>query len=168
MAQTGLLDINPGLIFWTLVTFIVLLIVLKKYVWGPVLDAVDRREIRLREMFESAEKSRNEAERLLKEHEAHLAGARDEVNRILEDGKARAGRSADEIIGKARAEAQQFIERAKAEISQEREKAVDEIKQQVVRISLSAAEQLIEKSLSETEHRGFIEKAISDIDARVK
>lgn len=167
MAQTGLLDINPGLIFWTLVTFVLLLVLLKKFVWGPIIDAVDRRENSLREMFENAEKTRLEAERLFKEYETQLGKARDEVNRILDEGKARASRSSDEILSKARVESQQLIDRARNEISLEREKAVDEIKRQVVEISLKAAEQLIGKTLAERDHRDFIEQAISDIDARI-
>jgi F-type H+-transporting ATPase subunit b len=168
MAQTGLLDISPGLIFWTVVTFVVLLLLLRKYVWGPVLDAVDRRESSLKEIASNAEKARAEAQKLLEQYQGQLANARDEVNKLLEDGRTKAARTTEEMIRKARLDSEQVLERAKNEIDLERQKAVDEIRTQVVKISLAAAERLIEKKLEERDHRAFIEQAISEIDARIK
>ncbi|MFH1069932.1 MAG: F0F1 ATP synthase subunit B [Candidatus Glassbacteria bacterium] len=168
MAQTSLLDVNPGLIFWTLATFIILLLLLKKFVWGPILAAVDRREENLRQMFESAEKSKAQAEELLAQHKKQLSDAMDEVNKLIEQGKIRAGKIADEIVYKARGEARDITEKAKAEIIREREQAVAEIREHVVIISLRAAEQLIQRTLEESDHRSFIEQAINEIDAKVK
>lgn len=168
MAQDSLLQVNPGLIVWTVVTFLILLVLLKKFVWGPVMAAVDRREESLKAMFESAEKAKRDAEELLKKYEQHLAEARDEVNRMIEDGKSRAKKTADEVVEKARLESQDMSEKAKAEIIRERENAISEIRDHMVRISLKAAEQLIEKTLVEADHRAFIEKAIAEIDEEVK
>ena len=168
MEQTSLLSINPGLIFWTIVTFVVLLLLLKKFVWGPIIDAVDRRESSVKEMLDGAENARNEAQEILKKYEDQLSVARDEVNRMIEDGKTRAGKAGDEIIGKAKNEADQIIERAKTEITREREKAVQELKAQVVKISLAAAERLIERNLAEKDHRDLIEQTISEMDKKMK
>ena len=168
MEQTSLLSINPGLIFWTIVTFVVLLLLLKKFVWGPIIDAVDRRESSVKEMLDGAENARNEAQEILKKYEDQLSGARDDVNRMIEDGKTRAGKAGDEIIGKAKNAADQIIERAKTEITREREKAVQELKAQVVKISLAAAERLIERNLSEKDHRDLIEQTISEMDKEMK
>jgi F-type H+-transporting ATPase subunit b len=168
MAQDSLLQVNPGLIIWTVVTFLILLVLLKKFVWGPVIAAVDRREESLKEMFDSAEKSKDEAKELLEKYEQQLAEAREEVNRMIDDGKSRAKKTADEIVEKARRESVDMSEKAKAEIVRERDKATAEIRDDVVRISLKAAEQLISKTLGDTEHREFIEKAIAEIDEEVK
>ena len=168
MEQTSLLSVSPGLIFWTVVTFVILLLLLKKFVWGPIIDAVDRREKSLKEMFDGAENARDEAQELLKRYEDQLAQARNDVNQMIEEGKGKAGKAGDEIIGKASSEADQIIERAKAEISRERQKAVEELKAQVVKISLAAAERLIERDLAEQDHRGLIEQTISDIDRKMK
>ena len=168
MEQTSLLSVSPGLIFWTVVTFVILLLLLKKFVWGPIIDAVDRREKSLKEMFDGAENARDEAQELLKRYEDQLAQARNDVNQMIEEGKGKAGKAGDEIIGKASSEADQIIERAKAEISRERQKAVEELKAQVVKISLAAAERLIERNLAEQDHRGLIEQTISDIDRKMK
>jgi len=90
------------------------------------------------------------------------------VNRMIEDGKSRAKKTADEVVEKARLESQDMSEKAKAEIIRERENAISEIRDHMVRISLKAAEQLIKKTLVEADHRAFIEKAIAQIDEEVK
>ncbi|MEA2062537.1 MAG: F0F1 ATP synthase subunit B [Gemmatimonadota bacterium] len=164
----SLLSINPGLIFWTCVTFVILLMLLKKFVWGPIIDAVDRREQSLKDMFDGAERAKDEARQILENYEKKLSGARGEVNEMIEDGKARAGKSAEEIIGKADSEANRIIEAAKAEIGHERQKAVEELKAQVVKISLTAAGRLIERSLAEQDHRDLIEQTISEIDKKMQ
>lgn len=163
-----LLAINPGLIFWTAVTFVILLLLLKRFVWGPILDAVDRREQSLKIMFDNAEQSRKEAQELLERYEGQLAQARKDVNKIIEEGKSKAGKSTDEIIAKARTEAGDLLERAKVEISRERDTAAAEIREHVVKISLKAAERLIQKTLQERDHRQFIEQAISEIDTKAQ
>lgn len=168
MEQTSLLSVNPGLIFWTLVTFVILMLLLKKFVWGPIIAAVERREDSLKEMFDGAENAKNEAQQLLKRYEDQLAGARDEMNQLIEEGKARAGKAGDEIIGKASSEAEQLVERAKAEINRERQKAIEELKAQVVKISLAAAERVIERNLAEQDHRNLIQQTISEIDRKMK
>jgi F-type H+-transporting ATPase subunit b len=164
----NLLSVNPGLIFWTIVTFIVLLLLLKKFVWGPIIDAVDRREQSIKDMIDEAEKTRNEAQEILKGYEDKLAGARDEMNKLIEDGKTRAGKASDEILSKAKSEAELQVERAKSEITRERHKAVEELKAQVVKISLSAASRLIKRNLAEQDHRDLIEQTISEIDREMK
>ena len=168
MAQDSLLQVNPGLIIWTAVTFLILLVLLKKFVWGPVISAVDRREESLKAMFESAEKAKADSQDLLNKYEQQLAEARDEVNKMIENGKSRAKKTADEVVEKARRESQDMSEKAKAEIVREREAAIAEIKDQMVRISLKAAERLISKKLEEADHRAFIERAIAEIDEEVK
>lgn len=168
MEQTSLLSVNPGLIFWTLVTFVVLLMLLKKFVWGPIIDAVERREDSFKEMFEGAENAKNEAQQLLKRYEDQLAGARNDMNQLIEEGKVRAGKAGDEIIGKASSEAKQLVEEAKAEITRERQKAIEELKAQVVKISLAAAERVIERNLAEQDHRNLIQQTISEIDRKMK
>jgi F-type H+-transporting ATPase subunit b len=163
-----LLAINPGLMFWTLVTFAILFLLLKKFVWGPILDAVERREQSLQEMFDNAEKARTEAKGLFERYQEQLARAGEEVNKLIEEGKSRARHSAEEILQRARRESDELVERAKSEIDRERRKAVDEIRDQVVELSLRAAECLIQKTLDDQEHRNLIQQAISEIDAELK
>ncbi|MEA1997674.1 MAG: F0F1 ATP synthase subunit B [Gemmatimonadota bacterium] len=163
-----LLAINPGLIFWTAVTFIILFFLLKKYVWGPILDAVDRREQSLKGILSDAEKAREDGKKFLKQYEDQLANARDEVNRILDDGKSRASKSTEELIRRARNESAEIIERARAEIDRERRKAADQIKDHVVELSLRAAERLIQETLDNRKHRDLIQQAISEIDTEMK
>ena len=168
MGQTSLLEINPGLMVWTLVTFVALLLILKKFVWGPILAAVDRREESLRQMFEAAEKAKLQAQQLIESYEQQLAAAREEVDKIIENGKIRAGKAADGIIAQAHEESRDLVERAKAEIIRERDEAAAQIRDGVVKISLEAAERLIMKTLEEADHRRFIEQTIAEIETRIK
>lgn len=163
-----LLAINPGLIVWTIITFVILFLLLKKFVWGPVLDAVERREQSLKDLFDNAEKNRKEAQELFDRYQEQLRQARIEVNKMLEDSKAKAFRTSEEVIQRARREADDLIQRAKSEIDRERQKAVDGIRDQVVKISLKAAERIIKKMIDEREHRELIQQAISDIDTTIK
>jgi len=163
-----LLAINPGLIFWTAVTFVIFFLLLRKFVWGPILDAVDRREQSLKIMFDNAEQAKNEAQELLERYEGQLAQARKDVDKIIEEGKSKAGKSAEEIMAKTKTEAADLLEKAKVEISRERDQAAAEIREQVVKISLRAAERLIQRTLEERDHRQFIKQAISEIDTKVQ
>ena len=163
-----LLNVHSGLLIWTIVTFLILLWLLKKFVWGPIIDAVERREQSLKQMHDGAEKARDEAKQLLSRYEEQLAGAREDVNRLIEEGKARAEKVGDEIKGSANSEADLIIARAKAEITRERQKAVAELKAQVIKISLATAERLLERSLAEQDHRDLIEQTISEIDKKMK
>ena len=163
-----LLAINPGLIFWTIVTFVILLLILKQFVWGPIIEAVDRRESSLQAMYDKAEKAKSEADEMLAQYQQKLDEARTEVNKMIEDGKVQATKTADDITAKARSEAEQVIERAKNEIDAQRKLAVDEIKSQAVNLSLQAAERLIRKELDDADHRKLVEQAIYEIDESKK
>ena len=82
-----LLDVNPGLIIWTLVTFVALLLILKKVAWKPILTALDQRENAIKESLEKAEKAKDEAQKILNENQASLAKAEDESRKIIEQSR---------------------------------------------------------------------------------
>ena len=101
-----LLNIEPGLIIWTVITFIVLLIVLRKVAWGPILSALEQREHTIRNSLEEAQRARQDAEQLLAQHQRMLADANREVGRLLEQGREEAERLRISLTEQARAEAQ--------------------------------------------------------------
>ncbi len=78
----SLIDVNPGLIIWTVITFVILLFVLKKVAWKPILTALDQREASIRESIERAEQAKDEAQKILDENNANLAKAEDESKKI--------------------------------------------------------------------------------------
>ena len=110
-----LLNIEPGLIIWTVITFILLLIVLRKVAWGPILAALEQREHTIRNSLEEAQRARQEAAQLLAQHQQMLTDANREVGRLLEQGREEAERLRISLTEQARAEAQRLTEAAQRE-----------------------------------------------------
>lgn len=158
-----LLKINPGLIFYTVVTFLLLLFILKKLAWKPILGALEERERRIQESLESAEKARRESEALLEQQRQVLEEARKEAQQILEQSRKAAEATRQEILTSARQEAQQMIEKAKREIALSRDKAMDELRKLAVDLSIAAAAKVIRRSLDREEHRKLVEEAIQEM-----
>ena len=96
-------EINPGLIIWTLATFGVLFLILAKFAWKPLLQALNEREGKIRSALEQADRAREEAARLLKQNEAAMARAEEEHQRMVREGRALAEKLKAEIVAKARA-----------------------------------------------------------------
>src|SRR5438445_13667247 len=115
-----LLNIEPGLIIWTVITFIVLLIVLRKVAWGPILTALEQREHTIRNSLEEAQRARQEAEQHLVQHQQMLTDANREVIRLLEQGREEAERLRVSMTEQARAAAQRLTKSARREIERER------------------------------------------------
>src|SRR5882672_10568827 len=105
-----LLNIEPGLIIWTIITFIVLLIVLRKVAWGPILTALEQREHTIRNSLDEAQRARQEAEQVLAQHQQMLAEANREVGRLLEQGREEAERLRASLAEQAREEARRLTD----------------------------------------------------------
>ncbi len=158
-----LLQVNPGLIVWTTITFLFLLWVLKKLAWKPILSALESREERIRSALDDAEKNRQEAEKKLAEYEKMIEDAKRESQEIVNKGRKTAEMLKEEVVQKANEEAARMLEKAKREISLEREKAVDEIRKLAVDLSVDAASKLIGKNLTDEDHKKIAEKYIQEM-----
>lgn len=163
MMDSNLLAVEPGLLFWSAVTFLILLWVLRKLAWKPILGMLEKRENTIRESLERAEEAQKKAEENLKTYEKMMNEAKKESQEILENGRKTAQTMREEILAKANEESSRMIERAKKEISMEREKAVDEIKSLAVELSLSAASKLVERSLKDQDHQRIVETYIKEM-----
>lgn len=159
----GLLDVNPGLIFWTIVTFLILLIILKKTAWQPILQALKEREDKIRSSLEKAEQAKKEAEEILARNQKHLADAEEQVRKIINEGRDYANKLRTEIVSKANEEAQKMIETAKQEIENKKQEALGELKEIVADLSISAAEKILEETLDKEKHKKLIEKLIQNL-----
>lgn len=158
-----LLSADPGLIFWTVVTFVLLLGILWKFAWNPILGALDARERAIQKTIEDAERLQAEAERLLEEHRKRMAEARQEGNRIL-DGARQAGETMKrDVLEKARHEAQQVLARAERQIQLETEEALQKIRAQAADLALMAAEKVLERSITDADHRRLADDAVSEL-----
>ena len=161
-----LLQPEPGLIFWTVVTFAVLLGILWKFAWNPILGALEAREQAIQRTIDDAERLQAEAEALLEEHKARLAEVRSEGNRILDEARRAGERMKSEIMEKSRAEATQVLERAQRQLELETEKAIQTVRLRAADMALEAAQRVLERSLTDADHRRLAEEAIAEIAER--
>jgi F-type H+-transporting ATPase subunit b len=151
-----MLSIEPGLLIWTIITFVVLLIVLRKIAWRPLLAALEQRESTIRNALDEAQRARQESEQLLAENRQILANANRESARILDQGREEAERLRTSITEQARTEAQRMIDEARREIGRERQLAVQELKQVAADLALVAAGKLLHTVVTEDEHRRLV------------
>lgn len=159
----GLLDINPGLIFWTIITFLILLFILKRTAWKPILQALAEREENIRASLEKAEQARREAELILQENSRRLAEAEEQVKKIINEGREYSNKLRAEILEKANQEAKRMIDLAQQEIERKKEEALDELRDVVSELSIQAAEKILEKSIDKEENKKIVEKLIQNI-----
>ncbi|MDZ7261329.1 MAG: F0F1 ATP synthase subunit B [candidate division KSB1 bacterium] len=159
-----LLTPDTGLIFWTVLTFLLLLFVLKKFAWKPLLRMLDEREQRIKDSLEKAEQAQREAESTLGAYQKMLNQARREAQEIIEKSQKAAEANRQEILQQAQRESELLLERAKREIALGKEKALDEIKQFAVDLSLTIASKIIGQSLTKEAHLHIIEQSLAELD----
>lgn len=159
---------DTGLMFWTIVTFLCLVMILKKAAWGPLLKAIDEREYRLKEDRLAAEKARAEAERIQKELEAQMAGVQAKSKELLaaaaKDGEALRAK----LKAEAEADAQSIKDKTAAELIVEKNRLVDELRQEVASLSVLAAEKLMRKSVDEGVQKSVLDGFFRDLDVSKK
>jgi F-type H+-transporting ATPase subunit b len=159
----SLIDVNPGLIFWTVVTFLILLFVLKKVAWKPILTALDQREASIRESIERAEQAKAEAQKILDENKSNLAKAADESRKLIEQSREYAEKMKNQILQEGKEQSKKIIEDAAAEIERRKEAAFNELKNQIADIALLAAEKLLNEKLDPQTHKKIMDKYINEI-----
>jgi F-type H+-transporting ATPase subunit b len=137
-----------GLVFWTLITFLILLVILRKFAWKPILGAVSDREEGIKEALASAEKARKEMENLHADNERILQEARAEREAMLKDARDMKNKIVSDAKGEAQAQANKMIEQAQAAIQSEKKAAMAELKSHVAGLSLSIAEKVVRAELS--------------------
>jgi len=147
----------------SLVSFAVLFIALWKFALPPITKMLDDRAEKIRESLEKAEETRVEAERLLDEYKAQLAEARQESNRVIEQGRKVADTMKDEIIAKANEERESLLVRAREEIQGEKRAAMAELQAQIADLSVAVAGRIIGTSLSAADHKALIEKYVAEV-----
>jgi F-type H+-transporting ATPase subunit b len=157
-------DIGNAL--WTLVIFGLVVFVLGKFAWGPILNALQARETFIREALETAKRDRDEAELRRKEYEDRLAQARAEASAIVDEGRRDALVTKQRIEDDARHEGDKMIERAKREIQIATETATKELYQLSTRLATDMAGKLIGRELTPQDHERLIAESLDGLNAR--
>ena len=160
-----LLAPDTGLMFWTIVTFLALVAILRVFAWGPLIHAVEEREGRIKADREGAEKARLEAERIQKELEARLAEAGAKSKELIaaatKDGEALRAK----LKAEAEADALAIRQKTTAELNAEKAKLVEDLRRDVASLSVMAAEKLMRKSVDDGVQKNVLDGFFKDLDA---
>ena len=140
-----------GLMFWTCVVFVLLLVLLKKFAWKPILDAVDERNESIDNALKSAENAKAEMQALNADNERILAEARLERDALLKEAREIKGNIINEAKEQANVEADKILTSAKEQISNEKMKAITELKNTVAELSIDMATMVIKSELKDTD-----------------
>jgi F-type H+-transporting ATPase subunit b len=165
LLAAGLLTLNATLIA-QLIIFLLMVVVLYRLAWGPVLSVLEARRRRIAEGLEAAEEARRQRELAEQEYRQKLEEARRQGQALIDQVTKRAEVLRQELEAKAKEQADQVIARARAEIQSERQRAVQELRTQVADLAVLAAERILGESLDPKKHRELIDRAIEEAELR--
>jgi F-type H+-transporting ATPase subunit b len=162
-ATSGPLVVNGGLVIWTLVVFGLLLFILKKWAYPPMIAAVEAREKALEDQLAEAERNRREAAELLAQHQKLLADGRAQAHALLAEARTASEKERALAIEKTRQEQEELLERARRDIASERDRAVVELRREAVDLSLAAATKLIGERLNSENDRRIVQDYLASL-----
>jgi len=162
-AGGSLLEINPGLIIWTSITFIALIFILKKFAWKPILAALDQREEAIRESLEKAEKAKEEAQKILEQNQSNLNKAEEESRKIIEQSRSFAEKLKEQMLSDTKQQSRKLLEDASAEIERKKDEVFNDLKNQIAEIAINAAEKILNENLNKETQKKIVDKYIGEI-----
>jgi len=161
-----LVQVDPGLYIWTIATFLVLLGLLARYAWQPLLDALERRQASISKALDDARQAKKELERLNAESARMMNEARAEAEGILSRTRADAARLSDDLKKKARADADVIVKNAEREIEQQTAQALERIRRESVDLSIAIASKILQRNVTATDTERLMEETFKEIQAR--
>ena len=159
-----LIQPDPGLFIWTIVTFLVLLALLAKFAWRPLLQALESRQERIRKSLEDAERARQELERLQQESAKIMRQARIEAESIVTQTRADAERLREELKQKAKDEADKILRNAQQQIQLQTRQAIQQIRHEVADIAVLLASKLLERNIAKEDNARLIDDTLKQIE----
>ena len=157
-------NLTTNVSFWTLVIFLILLVILAKLAFPPILGYAAAREQRIQDALDAARRDREAANELMEQQKQALLHARDEAQHVVAEAQKAGDRVRREMLDRARAEQDELIQRAKSEIEAERARAVDSLRREAVELAIAAASRLVEKKLGTDEDRRIVTEFLSNVD----
>ncbi len=161
-----LLRFEPGLAIWTVVVFLLLLIVLWRFGWGTLIGKLDERDQSIRGAIDDASSQREEAAKLLEEQKALLAKSRRETSDLLAEAQSDAKAERQRILDEARAEYEKILARGRDQIEQETRAALSEIRRTVADLSIDVASEVLRRSVADKDHRDFAERFVAELEKK--
>jgi len=153
-----------GLTFWTILCFVLLVVLLSKTVWGPLMRSVDERERALKQDKQAAESARAEAEKIRAELDAKLAQLKAEIQQRMDEARATAEREKDMILDGARKGAAVIVESSRREIEEQKAEAARDLKNKVAELSVLAAEHILMKQLDHRANSDLSTKYLAELE----
>ena len=153
------------LVLWTIVTFVLFLVVLKKVAWGPLIEGLDNRESKYRKLLEDARADRDKAVSMLAEYEQKLKAAQGQVDEIIAEARRDAERTKTDILATAQKDAEATRKRALDDIGRARDQAVSELFGYVRSNVVAATEKVLSRSLNDADHQRLIDDALAEMSA---
>jgi len=158
-----MLNPNPGLIIWTIVTFVLLLLILRKVAWKPLLEILSKREESVKNALEKAEKAQNDAERIFRENQKALERVNVEGQKILNESRFFAEKLIVDIVVKANQQSRKMLDAAKEEIARDKEAAMFQLRSEIATIAIGAAGKIIDETLDESKHRKLVDSYMKEL-----
>jgi F-type H+-transporting ATPase subunit b len=158
-----MLQFEPGLMVWTIIIFLLLVVLLRKVAWKPIVGALDERTRHIKDSLEKAEAAQRAAENARAEYEAMIAKASKEAQEIIARSRKAAETTRDEIVAKAQSESELLRQRTIKEIDLARQKALEEIKHTAAQLSVDIAGKIIGRSLAAQDHQDLIRQALREM-----
>jgi F-type H+-transporting ATPase subunit b len=164
LASNPLISVQPGLMIWTIVCFLIALFVLKRYAFGPIQQMIDKRQESIAASIKDADDARDEARQLLEEHKKLIGAARGEAEAILAEARKTRESMERRMKEETEAERQRRLEETRKEIAAETTRALAQIRAEVADLTLEAASRVVGKTLDAERDRELISEAIAGLD----
>lgn len=153
-----------GLMIWTLLIFGVTFMVLKKFAFPKIGEALDKRAATIRESLEAAEQQKEESDKLLADYRQRLTEAREQADEIVSKARKAAENTKSEATIEGQAKREELVDAARKDIEAEKARALDDIRKEVANLTILATEQVTRKSLDDAAHKELVEDALREVD----
>lgn len=157
-----------SLLFWSVISFGILLFLLKRFALPGILEMLDAREKKIKDSLDQAERLKQEAQQLLNQYDAKLKSVHDEARLILEAARKQVQQQLEENEQRVEQETQRMLAEARSEIQREQQKVLREVQRAAVDLTLLAAEKVLSRSLTDADHRRLIDEAVQEITQQAK
>jgi F-type H+-transporting ATPase subunit b len=161
----GIMDLNPGLTLWTAITFLLLIVVLGKYAFGPIVKMLDERERSIRDAIDQAKHERTEAEKLLAQQKESLLKAQRDAAELSKRNHQEMEAYRAQLTAQAKKESDDLVANARKQIEEEKVKAVAELRAEVADLAVGAAARIVKSSLDDRTQRQLVDEYIKDLPA---
>ena len=161
-----LLRVDPGLFIWTIATFLVLLALLTKFAWTPLLQALETRQNAIRKSLDDAQQAKVELDRLNVESGHIIQRARVDADAIISQSRVDGDRLREEIRAKARTDADHIVKNAERQIQLETSRALEQIRREAVDLSVMIASKIIQRNISKDDNERLIDEALRQVETR--